>query len=141
VPTYPARRVRALVRHLGGTGHVLLLRARGPDGTCLATGIYPAYHRVAEFWGNASWRAHQHLRPNEALHWYAMRYWKARGVTVFDWGGGGSYKEKYGGRPVRRPWLRKSRFGMLEVLRTWAKRAVALRQRLVARAHRGAGSE
>lgn len=134
VPTYPLARVRALVRHLGGTGHLLLLRARGPDGGCVATGIYPAYHRVAEMWGNASWRAHQPLRPNEALHWYAMRYWQARGVTVFDWGGGGSYKEKYGGTGVHRPWLRKSRFGMLEVLRTGARRAVALRQRVLARA-------
>jgi hypothetical protein len=28
-----------------------------------------------------------------------LRYWKARGVKLFDWGGGGgTYKEKYGER-------------------------------------------
>ena len=46
---------------------------------------------VAFFWGNASWRSEQQWRPNEYLHWYALRYWKARGVTLFDWGGGGTY--------------------------------------------------
>jgi hypothetical protein len=134
VPTYPAERVRALVRHMRDGGNALLVRARAPDGTCIATGIYPALNRVAEFWGNASWRAHQQLRPNEALHWYAMRYWKARGVTVFDWGGGGRYKEKYGVVPARVPWLRKSRFRALEAVRDGARRAFELRQRLVARA-------
>jgi hypothetical protein len=56
-------------------------------------------NEVAFFWGNASWRADQHWRPNEFLHWYALRDWKARGVKMFDWGGGGTYKEKYGVEP------------------------------------------
>jgi hypothetical protein len=133
VPTYPVERVRSLVRHLRGTDHALLLRARAPDGTCIGTGIYPAYHRVAEFWGNASWRAHQSLRPNEALHWYAMKHWKARGVTTFDWGGGGSYKEKYGVVPVRVPWFRKSRFKAMDLLRDGARRAFEMRQRMLAK--------
>src|SRR3546814_4018328 len=54
-----------------------------------------------------------HLRPNQALHWYAMRYWKARGVHLHDWGGTGDYKKNYGPdeyryiRPYRSalPWL------------------------------------
>jgi hypothetical protein len=133
VPTYPVERVRSLVRHMRDSGNVLLVRARSADGTCIGTGIYPAYHRVAEFWGNASWRAHQQLRPNEALHWYAMRYWKARGVTVFDWGGGGRYKEKYGVVPVRVPWFRKSRFKAMDYLRDGARRAFEMRQKMLAR--------
>ena len=41
----------------------------------------------AFFWGNASWRSEQQWRPNELLHWYALRYWKARGVnTLFGTG-------------------------------------------------------
>lgn len=138
VPTYPLERVRALVRHLRGTGNALLVRARSPEGVCVATGIYPALNQVAEFWGNASWREHQHLRPNEALHWYAMRYWKARGVTVFDWGGGGRYKEKYGVTPARVPAFRKSRFRALDAVRDGARRAFELRQRLLARRRLGA---
>jgi GNAT acetyltransferase-like protein len=109
-PTYGVDRVRALVKHLRPTGNLLLLRACSADGTCIGTGIYPGMNKTAEFWGNASWRQHQHLRPNETLHWYAMRYWKSRGAELFDWGGGGEYKEKYGVAPLRVPWFYKSRY-------------------------------
>jgi hypothetical protein len=85
VPTYSVERVRALVRNLEPAGNVLLLRALNPEGKCIATGIYPGFNQIAEFWGNASFRAHQSLRPNEACHWYAMRYWKKRGAAIFDW--------------------------------------------------------
>ena len=80
VPTYSVERVRALVRNVEPSGNILLLRARDPEGKCIATGIYPGFNQIAEFWGNASFRAHQNLRPNEACHWYAMRYWKKRGA-------------------------------------------------------------
>ena len=92
------------------SGNILLLRARDPEGRCIATGIYPGFNQIAEFWGNASFRSHQSLRPNEACHWYAMRYWKKRGATIFDWGGEGTYKEKYGCTPHRVPWFTKSRY-------------------------------
>lgn len=116
-PTYGLERVRALVKHLLPTGNLLLLRARSPEGVTIGTGIYPGMNHVAQFWGNASWRQYQHYRPNEALHWYAMRYWKARGVRVFDWGGGGTYKEKYGVQPLSVPWYCKSRFRVLSAMR------------------------
>ena len=109
-PTYGVDRVRSLLRHVLPSGNLLLLRARAADGTCIGTGIYPGLNKTAEFWGNASWREHQHLRPNETLHWYAMRYWKSRGAEMFDWGGGGEYKEKYGAAPLRVPWFYKSRY-------------------------------
>lgn len=136
-PTYDRRRVEALVEHLLPTGRLLLLRAVDPTGRSIGTGIYPGFNRVAEFWGNASYRTHQHLRPNESLHWYAMRYWKERGVRIFDWGGGGEYKEKYGVRRRSVPWFRKSRYPWLDYLRRVARQTFALRQRLVGRmAHR-----
>jgi hypothetical protein len=116
-PTYSADRVRALIKHLLPTGNLLLLRARSPEGVCIGTGIYPGMNKAAEFWGNASWREHQHLRPNETLHWYAMRYWKNRGAVLFDWGGGGEYKEKYGVSPLRVPWFYKSRYKWVSTAR------------------------
>ena len=42
-------------------------------------GTFLGFNKIAEFWGNASFRASQILRPNEAIHWYAMRYWKVVG--------------------------------------------------------------
>jgi hypothetical protein len=130
VPTYPVERVRALVRNLEPTGRVLLVRARDPEGKCIATGIFPGFNKIAEFWGNASLRSGQNLRPNEAIHWYAMRHWKARGVEVYDWGGEGEYKEKYGCVPHRVPWFTKSRFAVISNLRGQARKMFDRKQRL-----------
>lgn len=130
VPTYPVERVRALVKNLEPTGRILLLRARDAAGECIATGIFPGFNKIAEFWGNASWRSSQHLRPNEAIHWYAMRYWKARGAEVYDWGGEGKYKEKYGCVEHRVPWFTKSRFAVISGMRGQARKMFAQKQRL-----------
>src|SRR5689334_11919781 len=104
VPTYTLDRVKALVKHMEPTGRVLLIRARDAEGKCIASGIFPGFNKIAEFWGNASFRSSQILRPNELIQWYVMRYWKQRGVEVYDWGGEGKYKEKYGCVPHRVPW-------------------------------------
>jgi hypothetical protein len=148
VPTYSVERVRALVRNLEPGGNILLLRARNPEGKCVATGIYPGFNQIAEFWGNASFRAYQGLRPNEACHWYAMRYWKNRGVSIFDWGGEGTYKEKYGCTPHRVPWFTKSRYQIVGALRNEARNMFARKQKFLgwlqgsrSAAERGATSE
>ena len=146
VPTYKIDRVRSLVKHLEPTGRILLLRARDSQGKCIATGIFPGFNKIAEFWGNASFRESQILRPNEAIHWYAMRYWKRRGVEVYDWGGGGMYKEKYGCVAHAVPWFTKSRYQVVSRLRDGAKKAFAQKQRFLGwlqgeRAVRGAEAE
>jgi CelD/BcsL family acetyltransferase involved in cellulose biosynthesis len=120
-PMYGVTRARELIRCLKPTGRLLLLRARAPDGTAIATGIFPAMNGVAYFWGGASWRSHQILRPNEAIFWYAMRYWKERGMTVLDMGGGGDYKRKYGPTETSVPFARRSRFRALMLLRDAAQ--------------------
>jgi len=131
VPTYTVDRVRALIKHLGPTGRVLLLRARDPSGNCIASGIFPGFNQIAEFWGNASFRSSQILRPNELIQWYAMRYWKRRGVEIYDWGGEGRYKEKYGCVPHRVPWFTKSRFDLVAKLRDEAKKMFESKQRFI----------
>ena len=131
VPTYSVERVRSLVKHLEPSGNVLLIRARDGEGKCIATGIYPGYNEIAEFWGNASFRAYQNVRPNEACHWYAMRYWKKRGAKIFDWGGEGSYKEKYGPTPHRVPWFTKSKYQIVGTLRNEARNMFARKQKFL----------
>jgi CelD/BcsL family acetyltransferase involved in cellulose biosynthesis len=127
-PMYGVERVRELIRRLEPTGRLLLLRALAPDGTVIATGIFPAMNGVAYFWGGASWRSHQILRPNEAIFWHAMRYWKERGMRVLDMGGGGDYKRKYGPREFSVPFFRKSRFAPVMVLREGANAMTRIRQ-------------
>jgi CelD/BcsL family acetyltransferase involved in cellulose biosynthesis len=133
VPTYSVERVRALIRHLEPAGHLLLLRARDPEGRCIATAVLPWYHRTMYFWGGASYRPHQHLRPNEALIWYALRHARRHGVTEFDFVGGNAYKAKYGTTEVPVPWARHSRSHLVAGLRDAAKGGYALKQRAMAR--------
>jgi hypothetical protein len=116
-PTYGVDRVRALIRHVQPSGRLLLVRARSPQGKCIATGIFPGLGRSAYFWGGASWREDQNLRPNEPVLWFAMRYWKERGAEAFDMGGGGEYKRPYGGEEHVVPHLSWSRFRALETVR------------------------
>lgn len=129
VPTYPVGRVRALIKNLDPTGRLLLVRARDREGKCIATGIFPGFNKIAEFWGNASLRTSQSLRPNEAIHWYAMRFWKARGVEIYDWGGEGKYKEKYGCVAHGVPWFCKSRLALVSRLRSQARKMFERKQR------------
>jgi CelD/BcsL family acetyltransferase involved in cellulose biosynthesis len=128
VPMYGPDRVTALIRHLQPTGRLLLLRARDDQGECIATGIFPAMNKAMYFWGGASWRQYQILRPNEALLWHAMRYWKSRGIEAFDLGGGAEYKRKYAGNEVPVPYFMLSRFRALTAVRALAKRGVKLQQ-------------
>jgi hypothetical protein len=129
VPPFGPQRVRKLIEHLLPTGRLLLLRARSPDGRCIATLVSPAMNRTMYFWGGASWRADQHMRPNELLFWYAAGYWKRRGITTFDLCGGGEYKRKYRPAEVMVPLARTSRSGVVAALRDIAELGFGLRQR------------
>jgi hypothetical protein len=133
VPPYGKARVSELIRQLHPTGRLLLLRARDAQGTCIATGMFPAMNRTMYFWGGASWRQHQILRPNEAVMWFAMRYWKERGVERFDLGGGADYKRKYGVTEIPVPFFRSSRYRVLAGARQVAKRGFRLRQAALGR--------
>jgi hypothetical protein len=131
VPSYGVERVRALIKHLGPTGRLLLLRARDPQGKCIATGLFPGFNKMAEFWGAASFQSGQILRPNEAVQWYAMRYWKSRGIEAYDWGGENPYKEKYGCVPFSAPRFSKSRYKVLAELRDGMQKVMRVRQSLL----------
>jgi hypothetical protein len=133
VPLYGPERVRELMSQLLPVGALLLLRARDPEGRCIATGVFPGYHDTMYMWGAASWREHQILRPNELLLWEAMKRWKARGIRRFDMSGAGDYKRKYGGHEIAVPWFRASRNAMVLHLRDTAQKTVALKQRLLGR--------
>lgn len=122
-PIYGVERVRDLVRCMEPSGRLLLLRARNPDGMSIGTGIFPALNGRAWFWGGASWRPYQNLNPNEAIFWYAMRYWRERGMRVLDMGGGGDYKRKFGVQEVVVPMARRARLPILLSLRDLAERA------------------
>lgn len=136
VPTYDVERVRELIRRLEDTDRLLLLRAVGPDGSGIATGIFLAFNGTAHFWGGASVREQQILRPNEAIFWAAMRWAREKGCSTLDMGGGGEYKTRYGARELRVPRLRCSRIPALTTLRNAAEAAVDARQSIRGRRDR-----
>ncbi|MEA5571821.1 GNAT family N-acetyltransferase [Calothrix sp. UHCC 0171] len=131
VPTYPKERVKSLIRNLLPTSQLLLLRAKDGNNNCIATGIFPALNDTMFFWGGASYRTYQDLRPNEALIWFAMRYWKSRGVSILDMAGARDYKRKYGVvSEIAIPWGRKSKYHTLEKLRNFGKFLADKKQKL-----------
>lgn len=129
IPTYSIERVRELIRDIYPTGNLLLLRAKNSSGICIATGIFPAFNDTMYFWGGASWRQYQNLRPNEAIVWYAMKYWKKRGIEKFDFGGAGEYKRKYGGYRIKIPWVRMSKYKIIGSMRNFAKYLISIHQK------------
>jgi hypothetical protein len=97
VPTYSFECVRYMISNLLPTGNILLLRAKNSAGKCIATGIFLAKNTTGVFWGAASWRNYQSLRPNEPLAWYGMQKLKAIGIQDLHFGGEcEQYKEKLG---------------------------------------------
>lgn len=136
VPTYGIERVRQLITHVHPTGHLLLLRARDRNGRCIATGIFPHMNGVMYFWGGASWRDHQLLRPNEAIQWHAMKLGKQKGLRAYDMGGGGEYKRKYGGSEIEVPWFRKSKYPWIRYLRNLAQHSHKVSQHCLGRFNR-----
>lgn len=123
-PAYDLQRVRELIRILQPTGSLLLLRARAPEGTSIATSISVGANSSAYLWGIASYLNYRILRPNELLLWYAMRYWKRRGIRTFDTVGLGQFKRKFGGYEIAVPWLRVSRSPWVAYSRVGAEAVV-----------------
>jgi hypothetical protein len=124
VPTYSLQTVRVFIGHLYPSGRLGLLRARNKEGRCIATVISHGIRKFAQIWGGASFRDSLHLSPNQALVWYALRYWRNRGAHTLDWSGSGKYKEQYCCRPITVIRLSKSRIPLLSELRDHAQSIV-----------------
>jgi Acetyltransferase (GNAT) domain len=122
-PTYPLDRVQKLIEHVYSSGDLLLARVKEPGGRTIAAGIYAGFGRLSHYWSSGSLGKYQFLRPNELLHWFALRYWKNKGAQEHEWGAAGSYKAKYGPSPLDVPSFRNSRYNAIEFARRAAEQA------------------
>jgi hypothetical protein len=122
-PTYSLERVQKLIKHVHPSGDLLLARVKESGGRTIAAGIYAGFGRLSYYWGSGSLGKYQFLRPNELLHWFALRYWKNKGAQEHEWGAAGSYKAKYGPSPLDVPSFRKSRYNAVEFARSVAEHA------------------
>jgi hypothetical protein len=123
MPAYRIELVQQLVDYLLPTGKLILLRAINKQGLCIATGIFLHLNKSAIFWGAASLREHQILRPNDLLAWYGIKKMKACGMKELHFGGQAEqYKEKLGCADVVLPRLMKAKYSalsnVLEVMRS-----------------------
>lgn len=103
VPTYTVDKVKCLLKHLSKADNVYCLRVIDPQGTKIASSIFPGFNHKMFFWGGASLRPYQKYRPNEYMIYKAMHYWRERGCTEFDMVGNRAYKKKFGSWEVSYP--------------------------------------
>lgn len=117
VPAYSENKVVYMLESLANTNSLLCLRVRNPEGFCIATSIFVSYNDTFYFWGAASYREFQFHRPNEYMIWFAIKYWRDRGVKVFDMMGIRNYKLKFGPNKVERARIIVTKYTFLIKLR------------------------
>jgi CelD/BcsL family acetyltransferase involved in cellulose biosynthesis len=132
-PSAGVQRLYRMVEAVHPSGQLLLLRALDATGRTAATSISVGKEGgTAVFLMGAGEPSLLGDRPNDAVMWAAMRTWRDRGATRFDFGGGGTYKEKFGAQPVNSVWLRSSILPGTEPVRAWLRTAEARRRSLLA---------
>ena len=128
IPTYGVERVRQLITALQPSGQILLLRVRAPGGAVVATGLVVGSGQTAVNWGAAFMRSDAELHPIQLFWWEAIRHWRDRGTVLYDMGGGGDYKARYGGVAVPTAHFLRSRYRILRLGRNGIRRLVSARQ-------------
>lgn len=121
-PSYSLEKVKRIMRIFGKTGKLLCLRVRDPEGMSIASSIFFGFNKKCYFWGGASYREHQHYRPNEYMIWTAIKYWREKGCEVMDMVGDRAYKRKFGPEPESYALIYLTKFPILIHMRNLAKK-------------------
>ena len=66
------------------------------NGKNIASSYYLGAGKMAFFASNASFTNALNYNANQALMWYAMKYWKSKGMTILDFAGRAEYKKNFG---------------------------------------------
>ncbi len=130
VPTYGLKKVENLLDTMGPTGRLLCLRVKDPEGNSIATSIFLGYDKKFFFWGGASYRGSQCYRPNEAMIWRAIQYWKKEGCQIFDMVGVREYKKKFGPEEKQYAKITVAKYPILIALRDLAEKLFFLMLRI-----------
>lgn len=130
VPTYGPERVQFLWDSLMPAGRLLALRVWYRNEV-VGSGLFPFDDRMIYFWGGASWVRAYPLHPNELLQWNVMLFALESGIPLYNMGGGGYFKEKFGGRKVAVERWFKPLSPLARAGRTAFKHYVRSRQRIL----------
>ncbi len=94
--TSPNYRERMNLLYKSYPDMVLSIKALDENGNNIASSYYLGAGSMAFFASNASLTEALKYNANQALMWYAIRYWKAKGIKTMDLAGGAAYKENFG---------------------------------------------
>lgn len=86
-PGYDANEPRWLLQHLVPSDRVFPICVRR-EGKIIGVAFYPHDDGAMYFWDGASDPDSLHMSPNDLLHWTAIKLAVARGISVFNMGGG-----------------------------------------------------
>jgi len=100
VPTYSWRTPQVLFNCLKKEDLLFSLQVKYGQEV-IATGLFPHDDKCVYFFGGASRQKFYHLRPNNILHWEAMKIAAQRGILKYDMGGG-LFKQRFGGRLIKK---------------------------------------
>ncbi len=122
-PTHTKEDIKNQILALVNVDKILLLEAVSSDNILLASLFIAFDNKIAFGLGTASYKKYQNLYPNEILFFEAIAQLKNRGISMFEFGGRRSYKEKYGPVPYIKPRIIASKYrGVLE-FKDFLKRA------------------
>jgi lipid II:glycine glycyltransferase (peptidoglycan interpeptide bridge formation enzyme) len=96
-PPYGPDAPRRLIQLLKPHDMLLALQIREPNGSVIASGLFPHDGKTLYFWGGASRLSAWNLSPNDLLQWAAMERGAAKGLRVYNMCGYGYFKSKFGG--------------------------------------------
>lgn len=121
-PPYDEKRVINLMESfINKKESILCLQVKNEDGIIIAASIYFGHNLISYSWGSSSLREYQHYRPNEAMRWYAIKYWKSKGYKIFDMVGVREYKYKFNPIEYEYPRIIIAKYKFLIKLRNLSK--------------------
>lgn len=94
--TAPNYRERMHILYKKYPDMVLSIKALDEKGNNIASSYYLGAGSMAFFASNASLTDALKYNANQALMWYAMKYWKAKGIRTLDFAGRADYKKNFG---------------------------------------------
>lgn len=94
--TSPNYRERMKILYHNYPDMVLSIKALDEKGNNIASSYYLMSGSMAFFASNASLTDALRYNANQALMWYAMKYFKAKGLKTLDFAGRADYKKNFG---------------------------------------------
>lgn len=99
----------------------LFIKALDENGNCIASSYYLGAGKMSFFASNASYTKALKYNANQALMWYAIKYWKNKGMICLDLAGTGDYKANFGSEYKTTPicvWTKyKCEYDLIQFLR------------------------